>query len=113
MAKPMLYPKTYVKLVEVIRPDDFDLPISGLNAHKWIWVLENERWERFHTMNVHKMGHTPRRLTSAFFEWARETKAHPLNPASFLRYYIENGVTFKFYQRPQDNGRWSYRHMGR
>jgi hypothetical protein len=84
-----------------------------------VWVFETADGEIIRAANPGRSGHTPRRLRQKWHRLHRELMAEYSSHGKKYRDAVEClnsqylvGEQYKLYQRPQDNGRWTYRHMG-
>lgn len=105
--KKLLYPKTYATIVDII---SYDISIYVVNNGKVgfkkiypIYVFQTDDGREIRQQSPGRSGSTPRWLNRRYYELYKNKKA--------IESYLI-GVRVKLYQRPKDNGKWSYRHMG-
>lgn len=112
--KTTLYPKTYARLIKVI-DKDFSGRLLSWTQQIYIFEVVRKEGDIFVTVDPpvfieqrypNRLGHTPNRAER--ISWVEK-----IGKKKYTHYgYKMVGEVFKLYQRPQDNGRWTYRWLG-
>lgn len=110
--KTLLYPKTYARLIKIIDRDNLGRRTNLFN-HVYIYeVVDKDTFspvtpkQTIEQRYPGSSGHTPRRAEKV-------THVEKVGRKKYTSWgYKMVGEIFKLYQRPQDNGRWSYRWLG-
>lgn len=105
--KKLLYPKTYAVIKNIITKNDIWIPLEGkvlVYPELPTFVFETDDGREIVAKYPRTSGSIPNRI---WIKWRKRDKKQRYKPWDYLL-----GCRVKLYLRPQDAGRWSYRHLG-
>lgn len=105
--KKLLYPKTYAVCINILYTDTSIYVVRNGKVNfktiSPIMVFVTDNGEEIRQQYPRSSGSVPERV---YASW------RPKKDKKYRSWDYMIGCRVKLYQRPQDNGRWSYRHMG-